>query len=118
LLSEDVEIIGTITFSDNLTIEGKVLGDVISKGDLTIGENAFVKGNIEARTASVHGRVEGNINVQGRCEAGATASIVGDVAALTFSIQEGATLMGRSRIGKTAVTAAGAAAPAAVQAKR
>ena len=112
LLSEDVEILGTITFSDNLTIEGKVLGDVISKGDLTIGEHAIVKGNIQARSAVVHGRVEGNIIVQARCEAAATASIIGDISALTFAIQEGATFNGRSRIGKAAVAAA--AAPAKV----
>lgn len=109
LLSEDVEILGTITFSDNLTIEGKVLGDVISRGDLTIGEHAFVKGNIHARTAVVHGRVEGNIAVEGRCEAGETANITGDVSALTFSIREGAALAGRTRIGKSA-----AAAPAKI----
>lgn len=111
LLSEDVEIVGTLTFADNLIIEGKVLGDVISKGDLTLGERAFIKGNIQARSAAIHGRVEGNITVNQKCEAMSTANIMGDITAATFAIREGATFMGRSRIGKLAA-APTAGAPA------
>ena len=106
VLAEDIEVIGTVTFADNLTIEGKILGDVFSKGDLTVGEHAVIKGNIQARSAIIYGRIEGNISVDGRCEAGSTATILGDISALTFSIKEGAALTGRSRIGKSAVSKA------------
>ncbi|MDB6140909.1 MAG: polymer-forming cytoskeletal [Verrucomicrobiaceae bacterium] len=106
LLAKDVEIVGTITFKDSLTIEGKIEGEIISGGDLTIGESATINGNIRSRNVVVQGRVEGNITVQERCDARSTATIVGDITAGTFAVAEGATFSGRSRVGKAAVAAA------------
>ena len=43
-LSSDVEIKGSIKFRNQLLIEGKVEGEIISDGVLTIGENAEIRG--------------------------------------------------------------------------
>ncbi len=106
ILAQDVEIVGTITFKDSLTIEGKVEGEITSPGDLIIGEHANVKGNVKTRSVTVHGRVEGNIFAKERCDARATSVIEGDITAGTFAVAEGATFSGRSRVGKSAVAAA------------
>ena len=63
-LSTHVEIKGSLTFSQELLLEGRVEGDVSSTASLTIGEKAFVKGTINTRSIVVSGRVEGNITVQ------------------------------------------------------
>ena len=105
-LSQDVEIRGSITFAQQLTIEGKVEGDVVSAGDLTIGEGALVKGEIKTRSVVICGTVEGNVTVQERCQARSTAVIHGDITAGTFAADAGASFMGRSRVGKAAVAAA------------
>jgi cytoskeletal protein CcmA (bactofilin family) len=105
-LSKDVEIKGTITFAHQLTIEGKIEGDVITQGDLTIGETAFIKGRINASNVLICGKVDGNVTATQRCQARATATIFGDVTAGAFSAEEGATFQGRSRVGKAAVAAA------------
>jgi len=108
-LAQDVEITGVISFLENLTIEGKVEGEITSPGALTVGENAFIKGNIKTRSVVIWGKVEGNITVQERCEAKASATIIGDISAGTFSAAEGATFLGRSRVGKVATQATPAA---------
>ena len=41
-LASDVEITGSIKFSHDLIIDGKIDGEVISDGSLTIGENAKI----------------------------------------------------------------------------
>lgn len=111
VLSSDVEIKGSIKFSHDLIIDGKIEGEVTSDGSLTVGENALIKGEIKTRSVTLFGKVEGNITVQERCELKANAVLIGDVAAGTLAIEEGATFLGRSQVGKSA--GAGARPPGA-----
>lgn len=113
VLSNDVEIKGSIKFSHDLIIDGRIEGEVHSDGALTVGENAHIKGEIKTRTVVIFGKVEGNIIVQERCELKSNAILIGDIAAGTLSIEEGATFDGRSQVGrKPDGKSAGASAPA------
>ncbi len=109
VLSNDVEIKGTIKFSNDLIIDGSIEGEVISDGSLTIGENALVKGDIRTKSVIVFGKVDGNITVREGCELKANAEIVGDIRAGTLSIEGGATFMGNSQVGKHAASGVAAA---------
>lgn len=100
VLANDVEIKGSIKFSHDLIIDGKIEGEVISDGSLTVGENALIKGEVKTRSVIIFGKVEGNITVQERCELKSNAILVGDIAAGTLAIEEGATFMGQSQVGK------------------
>lgn len=102
ILSSDVEIKGTLKFSNDLIIDGKIEGEVSSDGDLTIGENARVKGDINTRTVTVFGKVTGNITVADRCELKQNAELVGDIKAGKLAIEEGATFLGSSAVGAAA----------------
>jgi cytoskeletal protein CcmA (bactofilin family) len=104
VLSSDVEIKGTIKFSNDLIIDGSIEGEVISDGSLTVGENALVKGDIRTKSVVVYGKVDGNITVKEACDLKANAEIMGDIRAGTLSIEGGATFMGNSQVGKHAVT--------------
>ena len=44
ILSSDVEIKGSLKFSNDLIIDGRIEGEVTSDGSLTVGENALVIG--------------------------------------------------------------------------
>lgn len=104
VLANDVEIKGSIKFSHDLIIDGKIEGEVSSDGALTVGENALIKGEIKTRAVTLFGKVEGNITVQERCELKSNAVLVGDVTAATLAIEEGATFLGRSQVGKGAAS--------------
>lgn len=106
VLSSDVEIKGSIKFSHDLIIDGRIEGEVSSDGALTVGENALIKGEIKTRAVTLFGKVEGNITVVERCELKSNAVLVGDVTAGTLAIEEGATFLGRSQVGKGASAAA------------
>ncbi len=97
-----VLIQGPINFSHGLIIDGRIAGEVISDGSLTVGENALIKGEVKPRSVIIFGKVEGNITVAERCELKSIAILVGDIAAGTLSIEEGATFMGQSSVGKKA----------------
>jgi len=102
ILSSDVEIKGTLKFSNDLIIDGKIEGEVSSDGDLTVGENARIKGDINTRSVTVFGKVTGNILVSDRCELKQNAELVGDIKAGKLAIEEGATFMGSSSVGAAA----------------
>lgn len=109
ILSSDVEIKGSLKFSNDLIIDGKIEGEVSSDGSLTVGENAFVNGEIKTKSVTIFGKVVGNITVTDRCELKSAAILEGDITAGTLSIEEGATFMGKSAVGKAAVSKAAAA---------
>ena len=102
ILSSDVEIKGTLKFSNDLIIDGKIDGEVSSDGDLTVGENARINGDINTRSVTVFGKVNGNITVGDRCELKQNAELVGDIKAGKLVIEEGATFMGSSAVGAAA----------------
>jgi len=99
ILSSDVEIKGTLRFANDLIIDGRIEGEVNSEGDLTVGENAHILGNINTRSVTVFGKVQGNITVTDRCELKQNAALQGDIAAGKLAIEEGASYIGASRVG-------------------
>jgi len=99
VLSSGIEITGSIRFSNDMIIDGKVEGEITSeKGKVTIGENAMVKGDITAGDVKVYGNVEGKITSE-RCELKDKSKITGDIKSKVFSMEEGAQLCGRTEIG-------------------
>ena len=98
LLSADVEIKGSIKFQNELTVDGKIEGEINSAGILTVGENAEIKGEIKTKSVTVYGKVHGNITVEDRCELKGRASLFGDLKATRLVIEDGATFVGKSEV--------------------
>lgn len=98
ILSSDVEIKGSIKFQNELIIDGKIEGEIVSPGVLTVGENAEVKGEIKTKSVTVLGKVNGNITVDERCELKGRAQLIGDLKAARLVIEEGATFVGKSEV--------------------
>jgi cytoskeletal protein CcmA (bactofilin family) len=99
VLSSGIEITGSIRFSNDMIIDGKIDGEITSdKGRVTIGENAVIKGDVTAGEVKVYGKVEGKITSQ-RCELKDKSKINGDIKSKVFSMEEGAQLSGRTDIG-------------------
>ena len=99
ILSNDVEIKGKLRFSRDLFIDGRIEGEVNSEGDLTVGENAQIIGDIKTRSVVVFGKVQGNITVTDRCELKQKAELNGDITASKLAIEEGAVFLGASTVG-------------------
>lgn len=98
ILSSDVEIKGSIKFQNELMIDGKIEGEIVSTGILTVGENAEIRGEIKTKSVTVYGKVHGNITVDERCELKTRAVLMGDLKAARLTIEEGATFVGKSEV--------------------
>ncbi len=116
VLSTDVEIKGTVKFTNDLVVDGKIEGEIQSDGNLTIGENARIKAEVKTNTIVVYGKVHGNLTATDRIDLKASAEVVGDIKTKTLSIEAGAIFVGKSTVGTPAQAPASskeAAAPAA-----
>jgi cytoskeletal protein CcmA (bactofilin family) len=104
-LANDVEIKGSIKFQHDLSVDGKVEGEISSpNGVLVVGQNAELRGEIKTKSVTVYGRVHGNITVDERCELKANAQLHGDLKAARLVIEEGATFVGKSEVTPNKVT--------------
>lgn len=97
-LSADVEIKGTLLFEHDLTAHGRIEGEILTDGTLTIGKTGTVQGDIKAGAVSIHGSVNGNISVNSRCELKGESQLLGDLEAPTLVMEEGATFVGRANV--------------------
>ena len=98
-LLKDVEIQGSIKFSNELIFDGTLDGNISSaEGILTVGQNAKVRGDVKTRTVILKGNVNGNITVQERCELHANSQLIGDLKAVRLSLEDGATLLGKLEV--------------------
>jgi len=105
ILASDVEIKGSIKFQQDLSVDGKIEGEIFSpNGVLVVGQNAEVRGEIKTKSVTVYGRVHGNITVDERCELKANAQLHGDLKSARLVIEEGATFVGKSEVTPNKVT--------------
>lgn len=99
VLNSDVEVTGSLRFSDDLLIDGTVEGDISSEGVLSVGQNAVIHAEINTKSVIIHGKVIGNITVTDRVELKSTAELVGDIQAGFLAIEAGAIFIGHSTVG-------------------
>lgn len=98
-LSSDIEIEGDLICSTDLIFDGSINGNISSKGCLTIGENATVKGNLKAEKAIIEGKVNGDGDFT-QCRLAPTSVITGSVSTVSLQMEEGASLAGQCKVGK------------------
>lgn len=99
VLAQGIEIVGTIKFTNDMIIDGKVEGEIQSdKGTVTIGENAQIKGDVKAGEVKMFGKVEGTITSD-RCELKDKSELKGDINTKKLTMEEGAVLSGRMQTG-------------------
>src|SRR5713226_1920495 len=98
VLSSDVEIKGNIKFSGELTLEGKLEGEVTTDGVLHVGETGSVNGNLNVNSIVVRGKINGNVNAKEKVEIKSKAEVFGDVRAAKLVIEEGVTFVGKTEV--------------------
>lgn len=117
VITEDVEIVGTIKAVSGLRLEGKLNGDLNCSGDVVIGKTGSVKGNISVNSIVVAGQIGGNIMAKDRIELSAAARINGDIKAKRLTVEDGVSFVGKAEVNPSGAAiarpAAGADVPAA-----
>jgi cytoskeletal protein CcmA (bactofilin family) len=85
---------GNVRGEGSIEIYGRVDGNVIVTGDVTLGENASVRGDVSGARISVGGAVTGDLTGTEAVIIERAAQITGDITAPRVGIEEGARVRG------------------------
>jgi cytoskeletal protein CcmA (bactofilin family) len=98
LVAAGTDIVGEVSFSGELYVYGKVLGNVSGTDDaarLTICAGGEIRGDVRVANVVVNGRVEGDIFAKRKVEIAARASLKGNVYYKLIEMQLGARIEGQ-----------------------
>jgi cytoskeletal protein CcmA (bactofilin family) len=95
-IGKTVVIRGELKGSEDLIVDGTLEGTIsLTEGRLTIGPNANVSADLNAKDVLVMGRLQGNIVASGRVELRAGSVVEGDVHALRLAVEDNAVFRGK-----------------------
>ena len=100
-LGPGTKISGKLHFDAPATIEGEVDGEIVAQGNITVGQQATVKGKITAASILVQGKVMADVQAEKRLEIQPPGSVVGDIITQSLVIGDGAILEGHISMKKT-----------------
>ena len=102
LLARGVQMKGEIRVEGTVRIDGRLDGDIYTKGEVIIGEEGLVQGTIAAGTVVCSGRIKATVKAAERVQLLKTAILIGEVHAPVLMMEEGAKLQGVTDMGVTA----------------
>ncbi len=90
ILNAGSHIRGELHFEDEFLIYGKVTGSVVSDGELIIGEEGEIEGDIVVRRVQVSGTVRGKLKATERIEITSTGEVFAELETPSLFIEDGA----------------------------
>ncbi len=95
IISDDLVVIGTLTSTGDIQIDGRVDGDIRS-GSVTIGERANFEGEIVAEECTIRGRVNGVVRAR-KVHLSSTCHMEGTILHEVLAVEVGAFFEGSCR---------------------
>jgi cytoskeletal protein CcmA (bactofilin family) len=111
VIGQGTAVRGNVRGEGSIEIYGRVDGDVIVTGDVTLGENASVNGDVSGARISVGGAVTGDLTGSEAVIIERAAQITGDITAPRVGIEEGARVRGALRTDEPSGSPAARAEP-------
>jgi len=99
IISNGVKIEGKVSSTGNIRVDGTLQGDLNSRGNVTVGEQADIKGEIVANVVTIGGKVVGTINAKEKLILESKCALKGDIVTKVLVIEAGAKFDGKSNMG-------------------
>ncbi|OPL08906.1 MAG: hypothetical protein AVO33_08295 [delta proteobacterium ML8_F1] len=93
IIGKSTKLTGNIHSGGAVRIEGEITGDIEAKGNIIVGNEAIVTGNIKCKFIEISGSVKGNISCQGNLKVYSQGSLLGDVSVISKSLEESGTVL-------------------------
>jgi len=99
IISNGVKIEGKVSSNGSIRLDGVINGDIISEGNVTIGDQGEVYGKVNGQSITIGGKVEGLINAKEKLMLESKADLKGDVFTKILVVEAGARFDGKSNMG-------------------
>ena len=95
IIGTETRLTGDLESTGDIRVDGSIDGHVTVKQRLVLGEGGIIKGDIEAKNATIAGLLKGNIRVENTLVLKPSARIDGDISTDKIVIESGAQFNGR-----------------------
>jgi len=99
IISNGVKIEGKVTSTGSIRVDGALQGDLNAKGNVTVGEQGKIKGEIIANLVTIGGNVVGTVNAREKLVLEGKCVLKGDIITKVLVIEAGAKFDGKSSMG-------------------
>jgi cytoskeletal protein CcmA (bactofilin family) len=96
VIGTGVTVVGNLASDSDIAIDGNLDGNITAGGNVTVGINANVKGDIEGTNITVAGNLTGNVKATGEASILETGHVKGNIRANSLAINSGGIFNGRS----------------------
>jgi cytoskeletal protein CcmA (bactofilin family) len=100
LLGEGVEIVGEVSFTPGVKIDGVIKGNVRSNASLVVGSKGRIEADVSVRRISIGGEFRGAIHASERVEILRDGKVFGDLYTPCLIIEAGAVFEGKCNMSK------------------
>lgn len=98
VIGSGVKLKGNIASDADIVIDGQLEGNIIANGNVSVGINARIAGNISGADVAIAGELTGNITALGEASILPTGQVRGDITAGGLAITSGAIFVGHSQM--------------------
>lgn len=102
VIARGVKVEGDFTSQGDVVIDGEVHGNISAAGRLTVGNESVIKADLHADEAVISGDVTGNVTVEKLLTLHASAKVRGDITCERITVESGAMLEGKLKVGNVA----------------
>jgi cytoskeletal protein CcmA (bactofilin family) len=99
ILGPTLEIEGEIEGAEDLVIQGKIHGKIMSRKSLTVDSSGHVEATISTQNLAVSGMLVGNVEATEKVEVRREGKMIGDIKAPRVIIADGAKFKGNIEMG-------------------
>ncbi len=99
IIAKGTVIEGKLRVSENIRVDGKIIGELFCEKRLVMDTEGIVEGNIYAGEATIKGQVFGTIEVINTLHLLETSYIKGDIKTKKLHVEEGARYDGKVVVG-------------------
>jgi cytoskeletal protein CcmA (bactofilin family) len=100
ILGEGVEIVGEVSLTQGVKIDGVIKGNIRSNASLVVGSKGRVEADISARRISIGGEFRGTVHASERVEILRDGKVFGDLYTPCLIIEAGAVFEGKCNMSK------------------
>jgi cytoskeletal protein CcmA (bactofilin family) len=93
-LGKGAKFKGTLTYEGTLRIDGRLEGEIQTKGTVIVGEEAVIEGDITADAIISSGKITGNIVASEKVQLLAPGALIGTIKTPLLSLEEGVRFSG------------------------
>ena len=99
IISNGVKIEGKVTSAGSIRVDGTLQGDLNARGNVTVGEQGNINGEIIANIVTIGGNVVGTVNAKEKLILETKCVLKGDIITKVLVIEAGAKFDGKSNMG-------------------